>query len=201
MVPLKAVLGRGGYLAPVQAMIEQVAATGEPYCGTTADGRRQLMADPLISFAGAVNAVYAWAGLAGEERPPRAVAGAWYFNKSTGLFGGSDDLLDLRGGAAQDRRHERLTAEAFTRLLPNTDESLARALLVRAKPGLEHQATWTVRRDDGELRAVMLACRVVEEAGDGGRTEVVVRGVTQDLGPPRPLPPSRARCGWHSRSG
>jgi hypothetical protein len=37
----------------------------------TRDRRRQLVADPLTSFAGCVNGVYAWAGLAGQEPPPR----------------------------------------------------------------------------------------------------------------------------------
>jgi hypothetical protein len=188
MVPLKSVLGRGGYIRPVREMIDQVAAAGEAFRGMTPDGRRQLIADPLISFAGRVNGVYAWAGLAGEQPPPRAVAGAWYFNRTTRLIGGSDGLLDLYGVAPEDRERQRLTAEAFTRLLPGNDQSAALALLVRAEPGLEHQATWTVRRDDGDLRAVMLACRVVEETAGGGRTEIVVRGITQDIGPAETTP-------------
>jgi hypothetical protein len=183
MASLKSILGRGGYIRPVREMIDQVAATGEAFRGMTPDGRRQLIADPLISFAGRVNGVYAWAGLAGEQPPPRAVAGAWYFNRTTRLIGGSHGLLDLYGVAPEERERERLTAEAFTRLLPGADQSAAMALLVRAEPGMEHQATWTVRRDDGELRAVMLACRVVEEAVDGGRAESIVRGITQDIGP------------------
>ncbi len=188
MVPLKSVLGRGGYIRPVREMIDQVAARAEAFRGVTPDGRRQLIAVPLISFAGHVNGVYAWAGLAGEQPPRRAVAGAWYFNRTTGLIGGSDGLLDLYGVAPKDRERERLTAEAFTRLLPGNDQSAAMALLARAEPGMEYQATWTVRRDDGELRAVMLACRVVEENADGGRTEIVVRGVTQDIGPAETTP-------------
>jgi hypothetical protein len=189
MAPLKSVLGRGGYIRPVREMIDQVAATGEAFRGVTRDGRRQLIADPLVSFAGRVNGVYAWAGLAGEQPPPRAVAGAWYFNRTTRLIGGSDGLLDLYGVAPQDRERERLTAEAFTRLLPGNDQSSALALLVRSEPGLEYQGkSWTVRRDDGELRAVMLACRVVEETNDGGRAEIVVRGITQDIGPAEATP-------------
>ncbi len=135
MVALKSVLGRGGYIRPVREMIDQVAATGEAFRGMTPDGRRRLIADPLISFAGRVNGVYAWAGRAGEQPPPRAVAGAWYFNRTTRLIGGSDGLLDLYGVAPEDRERQRLTAEAFTRLLPGNDHSAALALLVRAEPG------------------------------------------------------------------
>jgi hypothetical protein len=189
MLPLESVLGRGGYIHPIRAMIKRVAATGEAFRGMTRDGRRQLIADPLASFAGRVNGVYAWAGLAGQEPPLRALAGAWYFNRTTGLIGGSSGLLDLYGVAPQDRRQTRLTAEAFTRLLPGADETHALALLARAEPGAEYQGrNWTVRRDDGELRAVTLACRVVEEARDDGRTEVVVCGVTQDIGPAATTP-------------
>jgi len=202
MLALESVLGRGGYIRPLRAMIDRVAATGEAFRGMTRDGRRQLIADPLTSFAGHVNGVYAWAGPAGQEPPPRTTAGAWYFNRTTGLIGGSDDLLDLYGVALQDRRQTRVTAEAFTRLLPGADETQALALLVRAEPGSEYQGkNWTVRRDDGELRAVMLACRVVEETRDDGRTEVVVRGVTQDIGPAdtTPAAPRPARVALAQR--
>jgi hypothetical protein len=92
----------------------------------TRDGRRRLIADPLTSFAGCVNGVYAWAGLAGQEPPPQAPAGAWYFNRTTGLIDGSGGLLDLYGVAPQDRRQQRLTAEAFTRLLRDAGAGTAR---------------------------------------------------------------------------
>ena len=52
MVPLESVLGRGGYIRPVRAMIDQVAATGEAFRGMTRDGRRQLIADPLTQLRG-----------------------------------------------------------------------------------------------------------------------------------------------------
>jgi hypothetical protein len=179
MVPIAAVLGRGRYLDDIRAMTARVAATGEPYRGTAQDGRRQLVGDPLASFAGLVHGVWAWTGKPGEEPPPRDPAGAWYFNLTTGKIGGSPGLLDLYGVAAEDRREERLTAEAFGRLVPNSDQSSALALIVQAVPGMEHQATWTVRRDDGELRAVNFACRVVAEPGG----DVVARGITHDIGP------------------
>src|SRR6202789_3552930 len=57
MLALESVLGRGGYVNPIREMIKQVAATGEAFRGMTRDGRRQLVADPLTSFAGCVNGV------------------------------------------------------------------------------------------------------------------------------------------------
>jgi hypothetical protein len=189
MLPLSAVIGRGGYIAPVRAMIERAAATGEPFRGTTRDGRRHLIADPLVSYAGEVNGVYAYFGPAAEDVPPRAPAGAWYFNRSTGKIGGSDGLLDLYGMAPDDRRRERFTAEAFTRLRPGPDETEALAILIHARPGEEFRGErWGVHRDDGELRSVSLWARVVETARPGDQPEVVVRGITQDTGPARVTP-------------
>ena len=184
MTPLAAVIGRGGYLPAVLAVIKEAAATGKPFRGKTRDRRRHLIAEPLVSYAGDVNGVYVYFGPAAEEVPPRATAGAWYFNRTTGKTGGSDELLDLYGMAEDDRKTERLTAEAFTRLRPAPDEAEALALLVHAQPGEEFKGErWGVRRDDGEWRTVSLWCRAVEAAGDGGRPEVVVRGITQDTGP------------------
>lgn len=189
MLPLAAVVGRGGYHAPVRAMIERAVATGEPSRGITRDGRRHLIAEPLVSYMGDVNGVYVYFGPAGEEVPPHALAGAWYFNRSTGKIGGSDELLDLYGMAPGDRRKERLTAEAFTRLRPGPDETEALAVLVHARPGEEFRGErWGVRRDGGELHSVNLWARVVEVAGAGGTPEVVVRGITQDTGPARVTP-------------
>jgi hypothetical protein len=68
------------------------------------------------------------------------------------------------------------------RLITNADKAAASAVIVRAEPGLEHQATWTVRRDDGQLRAVNFAARAVSEIGETGQREVVVRGITHDIG-------------------
>jgi len=155
----------------------------------TRDGRRHLIAEPLVSYAGDVNGVYVYFGPVREEVPPHATAGAWYFNRSTGRIGGSDELLDLYGMATGDRRRERLTAEAFTRLRPAPDEAEALALLVHARPGEEFKGErWGVCRDDGELRSVSLWARVVEVAGAEGKPEVVVRGITQDTGPARVTP-------------
>jgi len=212
MRPLGSVIRGGGYLPAVRAMIGEVAATGRPFRGTTRDGRRQLIGDPLVSFRGHVHGVYAWYGPVGEEPPPQAAAGAWYFNLTTGAIGGSEDLLDLYGEPPERRHQERYTAEAFGRLSPGPDEPGALALIVQAKPGMEYQGRrWTVRRDDGETIYVNLWCRAVAEAGDGGREDIVARGITQAIGPAAAAPSAPAplvtiaqrvvtaeyRPGWH----
>jgi hypothetical protein len=182
MVPLASVLGRGRYLNDVRAAVARIAAHGKPVRITTEDHRRLVVADPLATFTGHVHGAYVWVGSPGEDPPPRDPAGAWYFNLTTDKIGGSDDLLDLYGVDPQDRRTERVTAEAFGRLITNADEAASLALIVQSKPGAEHQATWTVRRDDGELRAANFALRAVAEVGDTGGPEVVLRGITHDIG-------------------
>ena len=182
MIPLASVLGRGRYLDDVRALVARVADGGEPVRATSRDGRRQLIGDPLITFAGRVHGVYVWTGDLGEVPPPRDPAGAWYFNTTTDKIGGSDGLLDLYGVAPEDRRSERVTAEAFGRLVTNADEAAALAVIVRSQAGDEHQATWAVRRDDGQLRAANFAARAVSETAANGQIEVVVRGITHDIG-------------------
>ena len=132
--------------------------------------------------------MYIWAGAADQVPPPHDPAGAWYFNLTTDVIGGSDDLLDLYGVAPELRRHERHTAEAFTRLIPNTDVAAALAKIVRSQPGEEHQAVWTVLRDDGDRRAAHFSARAITEKNDQGETEVVLRGITHDIGPTEDIP-------------
>src|SRR4051794_1764234 len=188
MVSVTSVLSRGRHLEVVRELVTQVVLTGQPVRTITRDGSRQVVGDPLIAFSGRVHGVYAWLGHVQEQPPRRDPAGAWYFNLTTGKIGGSDDLLDLYGVAPKDRRSERVIAEAFTRLTGNADETAALALIVNAPPGFEHQATWTVRRDDGELRAANFACRAVLEVRAGGAQEVVLRGITHDIGPAESTP-------------
>jgi hypothetical protein len=193
MVPLASVLARGRSLDDVRALVARVVTTGEPVRTTSADGARQLIGDPLIAYSGRVHGVYVWSGRPDEQAPPRDPAGAWYFNLTTGKIGGSDDLLDLYGVAAEERRTERVTAEAFGRLITNADESAALAVIVNAHPGAEHQATWTVRRDDGQLRAANFAARAVTETTPDGDQHVVVRGITHDIGPAETTPSAPPR--------
>src|SRR5919112_2187165 len=193
MVPLPAVLGRGRHLEDVRVLVREVAEKGTSVQGTTKDGSRRLVGDPLVAYSGRVHGVYAWLGGMQEDPPARDPAGAWHFNLTTGKIGGSDDLLDLYGVAPENRRSERVIAEAFTRLTGNADETAALALIVNAPPGYEHQATWTVRRDDGQLRAANFACRAVREVTGDTASEVVLRGITHDIGPAETTPSAPPR--------
>lgn len=187
MVPLRTILGRGRSLQAVETAVAKVITTGSPEVFHARDERRRVVAEPLTSYRGDVHGVWAWVGRVDEEPPPRDLAGAWHFNLTNDTIGGSDDLLDLYGVAPEQRQTERATAEAFTRLVPNTDDAAALALLIRSRPGDEHQAVWAVRRDDGQMRAGHLSCRAVAESRDG-ETEVVLRGITHDIGPAETTP-------------
>ena len=192
MVPLATVLGRGRYLDDVRALVARVLRSGQPVRDMTHDSERQMIGDPLITYAGRIHGVYAWTGHPQEEPPAPDPAGAWYLNLTTDQIGGSGDLLDLYGVRPEDRRTKRRLAELFGRLITNADESAGLALIVRSQPGDEHQATWSVRRDDGELRAANFACRAVAEPSDG-QIQVVLRGITHDIGPADETPSAPPR--------
>lgn len=126
-------------------------------------------------------------GTAGRRSAP---AGAWHINLTRHVSSRSDDLLRLYGTRADKWRNEHDLAElfAYQRLTTNADEAKALALIVNATEGAEHLATWTVNRDDGERRAVHFACRCVEVKTPGGRVELIVRGITHDIGPAESVP-------------
>jgi hypothetical protein len=193
MVSMSSVLGRGHYLPDAMVLVARVIATGQPLRIASSNRARQMIGDPLIAFSGRVHGVHVWIGRPDEEPPPRDPAGAWYFNLTTGKIGGSDDLLDLYGVPIDERRRERAIAEAFSRLTTNADEAAGLAVIVQARPGAEHQATWTVRRDDGQLRAANFACRAVQATNTDGRPEIVLRGITHDIGPAETVPSAPTR--------
>ena len=182
MVPLRKILGRGHSLEDIETAIDKATAAGTRVEHSSVK-HRHVIAEPLLTFTERVHGVYIWSGPSHQTPPAHDPAGAWYFNLTTDVIGGSDDLLDLYGVAPELRRHQRHTAEAFTRLIPNTDVAAALAKIVRSEPGAEHQAIWTVLRDDGEKRAAHFSTRAIAETNNQGETEVVLRGITHDIGP------------------
>ncbi|MET9225599.1 GAF domain-containing protein [Lentzea sp. NPDC003310] len=191
MVSVHSVLGRGPFLPDVLGAIARVVIGREPVEARTTTGKRRVIAYPLLAYGGEpVHGVQLWVGPLGEEPPPRPAAGAWHINLAQHVSSRSDDLLRLYGTRADRWRNEHDLAElfAYKRLQTNSDESKALALIVNATAGAEHLATWTVNRDDGIRRAVRFACRCVETQTPGGRSELVVRGITYDIGPAEAVP-------------
>jgi hypothetical protein len=187
MVPLATVLARGQHLNLVQAAVADATSTRTPTELHADHPARRALAIPLMAFTGQVHGAFVWVGALGEEPPERDPAGAWHFNLTTDTIGGSSDLLDLYGVPLEQRQTERATAEAFERLILNADASAALAKIVRSEPGEEHQAVWGIRRDDGQIRAGHFSCRAVEET-HGGQRQVVLRGITHDIGPAEQTP-------------
>jgi len=193
MIPLASVLGRGHNLELVTAAVTQVHRSEAPTEIESDDHHHRVIAHPLMAFTAHVHGAFVWVGGIDTEPPSRDLAGAWHFNLTTDTIGGSSELLDLYGVLPEHRQTERATAEAFERLIPNSDASAALAILVRSHPGDEHQAVWAIRRDDGQVRAGHLSCRAIEETHKGQR-QVVLRGITHDIGaaeetPAAPPPP------------
>ncbi|MDN5758750.1 MAG: DUF5593 domain-containing protein [Tomitella sp.] len=147
------------------------------------DGRR-VIARSLVTFEGRMHGVQLWVGRPTDPVPPRPTAGAWFFNLTSGKAAGSEDLFDLYAVPADQRRTETAMAGAFTRLFAGKDQAEAIAKIVTSKPGTEHQALWTVTRDDDEQRAAHFSCRMyAENDPETGTEHVILRGVTHDLGP------------------
>lgn len=178
-VPLRTVL-KGRSLNETQNAMTESRRTGKIV--DVAAAGRHVIAVPLHTFAGNLHGFWIWAAADSETIPDSDPAGAWQFNLTTNRISGSDDLLDLYGVPRDgDRQSERNTAEAFGRLVTNADEAAAMAKMVRAAPGTEHQATWTVRRDDDQLRAAHFSARMIAETTADG-DQVVMRGITEDIG-------------------
>ncbi|WP_378739089.1 GAF domain-containing protein [Nocardia brasiliensis] len=187
-VPLRNILRNPLSLADAEAALAQACRTRALVAHVSADGRRTVRAEPLLISPERAHAVRLWVGPVQEPLPPRDPVGAWYFNLSTNRSVRSVDLLDLYGVAPEDREAELAIAGAFTRLVTNRDESEALAKIVNSAPGTEHQAVWTIRRDDNALRAGHFACRISIEFDVTGRREVLFRGVTQDIGAATAVP-------------
>ncbi|BDT95155.1 hypothetical protein IFM12275_51310 [Nocardia sputorum] len=181
-VPLTNIVRNPASLADAESAMRQACAAGVPVGWVSGDGRRTVRAEPLLIAPGKTHAVRLWVGPRQEAVAAADPMGAWHFDLTTNRSVRSIDLLDLYGVAPRDRAAELAIAGAFTRLVTNRDESEALAKIVNSAPGTEHQAVWTIRRDDGALRAGHFACRIVTEFDDAGERHVLLRGVTQDIG-------------------
>ncbi|MGK8525088.1 GAF domain-containing protein [Nocardia asteroides] len=181
-VPLTNILRNPLSLADADAALRQASATGAPVARVSDDGRRTVRAEPLLIAPRRAHAVRLWVGPVRETVAAPDPMGAWHFDLTTNRSVRSVDLLDLYGVAPEDRAAELAIASAFTRLVTNRDESEALAKIVNSAPGTEHQAVWTIRRDDNALRAGHFACRIIVEPDGTGDRHVLLRGVTQDIG-------------------
>ncbi|OZD01959.1 hypothetical protein CH294_26895 [Rhodococcus sp. 14-2483-1-1] len=164
------------------AAVTETLVTGAMVDRLSRDRYRRVLAEPLQTFAGRTHGAWVWLGRRDETPPPRDATGAWQFNLTNSTASGSNDLLDLYRVPQNERETQRALAGAFTRLVTNRDESEAMAKIVQSAPGTTHQAVWTVRRDDGELRAAHFSCRMIAEDQAAG-TEIILRGITHDIGP------------------
>jgi len=190
MVPFGSVMRKSRYVEEVRSLVLRAASEGTPLQTASNDGLRKLAVLPLHPVNGRVHGVHAWIGGQAEQPPARDAAGAWCLNLTSGRLDASGELWELYGVRPDDRARPRLASEAFERLLPQADEGRALGVLVRERSGDEYQGTWTVRRDDGDLRQVTISCRTVRQPLPGGDAEVVIRGISHDtnLGGGAPAP-------------
>lgn len=159
---------------------QTLAGSGnEPIDVQLSQGYRRLVVEPLLTFNGHRHGAWVWCAPMAEQMPTHDPAGAWHFNLSTDEIGGSDDLLDLYRQPRSERHTNRRTAEAFTRLVTNDDVAAAFAIIVKSPVGAEHQAVWAVQCDDGAERAAHFSCRAIASETN----EIVLRGLTHDIGP------------------
>jgi hypothetical protein len=180
MVPLRNLL-RGRSLGDIEAAIATVRQTRQPL-ETVVSGRR-VLAHPLSTFAGHLNGIWIWTGAASADIPPRGAAGAWQIDLESDTISASAELFDFYRVPPAARRTRRSLAEGFIRLVISADEPAVLAAIVQRRPGQTHQTTWTVRLDDGELRAAQIAYRIVEDEAASGEIRPVLLGITQDIGP------------------
>lgn len=134
MIPLATVLGRGHILDLVKAAVTQSATTGSRVELPADNQPHRALAIPLKAFTGLVHGAFVRVGPIDEAPPERDPAGAWLSTCTTDTTGGSNQLLDLYRVLPEHRQTERATAEAFERLIPNSDASAAQAILVRSPP-------------------------------------------------------------------
>lgn len=131
---------------------------------------------PLTDFGGHLQAILVHYGDPNVPVKAPPECGAWHFNTVTGEASGSCDLLNMYGTPSTDRRHARPMHEAFERLVGNDAEATKK--LIQKIPGLTHQATETVRADDGGIWVASYSCRFVPCTNN----EVHLHGVTRKVG-------------------
>lgn len=139
-------------------------------------GETRYILLPLHDFAGHTLAVLVHYGNPDIPVKTPPDCGSWHFNATTGEASGSCELLDMYRASAESRRNARPMHEAFERLVGN--DPVATRKLIDKQPGTTHQATETVRCDDGTLWVAHYSCRFVEES-DG---QILLHGVTRKVG-------------------
>lgn len=187
-VELDRVVSNRRTLQEVDAAITDAAATFRQVDRMSADGSRRTVVVPILVSPTRLHGVIVWSGPSGEPLPQRDPAGAWVFDIARSIDTRSDEVLALLGIPPEQwpgmRWHSIANVFSAPFTVNRDDLSTALARLVRAEHGVETQSQWAaVRRPDGERRALHYSCRIVGEPDAGGRTRMLIRGITYDVGP------------------
>jgi hypothetical protein len=149
------------------------------------NGRRRIVADPLLTSSNHLNGAWLWIGGPEEQPPRRDPAFAWVCNLSRGTVSVNPDLLAPAVTTGPGWEVERALAAAFLPLLTGPDENVVLAKIVNGSPGTEHQTLWSARRDDGTIRAMSIACRISSESQtvrELSRDDATMYGIAHDVG-------------------
>lgn len=177
MVPLPAVLQRNRHLRTITDIINQSSRRPHTIRRVLADTDRVTIAEPLILTAGHIHGVHLWTGTATETPPPRPTVGVWAWNATTGATILDEGCLHVSGiTKGQAGQHENM-AESLQFIGSNSDEADTLAKIRTAQIGESRCATWTGKGDDGVLRRVHFAARILAHTNTAGQTERLIRGL------------------------
>lgn len=174
-VSLESVIKSATHRAVVSTALDSIK-DGTPSPHDFIQGCTRYIFLPLLDFVGHTQAVLVHYG--GSAIPVKAppACGAWHFNATTGEASGSCELLNMYRAPEESRRNARPMHEAFERLVGN--DPLATRKLIDKRPGTTHQATETVRCDDGSLWVANYSCRFGQAPGG----QILLHGVTRKVG-------------------
>lgn len=191
MVPLPVMLHRNRHLSTIADVISESAQQHQTIRHAIAGTDRVIIAEPLILPTGDVHGAHLWMGTATEAPPSRPIVGVWAWNATTGATILDEGCLQVNGiTKGQAGQHQNM-AESFQFISANPDEADALAKIVTAQIGESHCATWTGKGDDGVLRRVHFAARILAHTNSEGRTEKLIRGLNINTAPTRTLSPEQ----------
>lgn len=174
-VPLDAVIKSTTHRAVVSTALESIKnGTSSPQ--DFVQGGTRYIFLPLRDHVGHTNGALVHYGDSSIPVKNSPLAGAWYFNATTGDASGSSELSDIYRTPKPLRPKARPIHEAFERLVGN--DPVATRKLIDKKPGVTHQAAETMSADDGTLWVIHYSCRFVEDPNG----EILLHGITRQAG-------------------
>ncbi|HET6736894.1 PAS domain-containing protein [Mycobacterium sp.] len=178
LVPISAFLRRNPNLMAIQTAIGETVRAGKGLSSITPKNDRVIRTEVVQMSDGVIHGVQVWVGPPDMEPPERPTPGPLIWDLSRGVANDTPEALFNSGWDPENAvTHGRAFAEDLPRRDLNPSEAKVLSMAIKPEVGQTFCSAWDVTDFNGEPITVGFVARVVLEAQDDGKEQLICRAM------------------------